>query len=82
MATTNDITGNTIQTKGVTDAYRDGWDRIFGQKKREAALAELAQLSQDLGMYDSEFRCDICRDTKRVGLGDPCPACARYDEKV
>lgn len=82
MATTNNITGDTIQTKGVTDAYRSGWDRIFGKKKREAALNELVQLSQDLGMYDSEFFCDVCRDTKQAGMGDPCPACIRHDKKI
>lgn len=33
MATaTNDITGDTIATKTVTDAYRDNFDRIFGVK--------------------------------------------------
>lgn len=34
MATTNDITGDSIQTKTNTDQYRDGWDRIFGKKKK------------------------------------------------
>lgn len=32
MATKNDITGDVIQTKGVTDDYRDNYDRIFGRK--------------------------------------------------
>jgi len=26
----NDITGDTIQTKPASAAYRDGWDRVFG----------------------------------------------------
>lgn len=77
MTARNDITGDSIQTKGTSDAYRDGWDRIFGSRRREAALAELAQLSQDLGLYDSEHQCAICRDTGRVGMGDDCPACKR-----
>jgi len=34
MATSNDITGDSIQTKTNTDQYRDGWDRIFGKKKK------------------------------------------------
>ena len=34
MATTNDITGDSIQTKTNTEQYRDGWDRIFGKKKK------------------------------------------------
>lgn len=28
----NDITGDTIKTKVSTQAYRDGWDRIFNKK--------------------------------------------------
>ena len=28
------------------------WDRIFGKKKRENALDELANLSQKMGFYD------------------------------
>lgn len=33
MATKNDITGDTIITKGTTDKYRDNWDAIFGKPK-------------------------------------------------
>lgn len=38
MASRNDITGDLIKTKanGDKDAYADGWDRIFGKKKKEA----------------------------------------------
>lgn len=36
MASRNDITGDAQATKGATDAYRDGWDRIFGKKKKAA----------------------------------------------
>ncbi len=32
---TNPITGDLIKTKGSNDAYRDGWERIFGNKKEE-----------------------------------------------
>lgn len=36
MATaTNPVTGDLIKTKGSNNAYRDGWDRIFGKKKEE-----------------------------------------------
>lgn len=34
MATKNEITGDPLVTKSSTDAYRDGWDRIFGRKKK------------------------------------------------
>ena len=33
MATTNDITGDSIQTGVVSDAYRDNYDLIWGKKK-------------------------------------------------
>lgn len=32
---TNPITGDLIKTKGSNDAYRDGWERIFGDKKKQ-----------------------------------------------
>ena len=33
MVAKNDITGDSIQTKGVSDAYRNNYDLIFGKKK-------------------------------------------------
>ncbi len=33
MTARNDITGDALRTKGSTDAYRSGWDRIFGKKE-------------------------------------------------
>ena len=33
MAAKNDITGDSIQTRGVSNAYRDNYDLIFGKKK-------------------------------------------------
>lgn len=32
MTAKNDITGDSLVTKSPTEAYRDGWDRIFGNK--------------------------------------------------
>ena len=55
MATTNPITGDKIQTKNVSEAYRDNYDRIFSKKptkEQEEALDELAKLSEELGLYD------------------------------
>ena len=37
MAAKNDITGDSIQTRTVTDTYRDNYDRIFGKKKNHDA---------------------------------------------
>jgi len=35
MVARNDITGDSIQTKGVTDKYRDNYDLIFRNKKED-----------------------------------------------
>jgi hypothetical protein len=37
MATINEITGDSLTTKRTTDAYRDGWERIFGKKKEQVS---------------------------------------------
>lgn len=34
MATSNDITGDAIQSKPSTDLYREGWERIFGARAK------------------------------------------------
>lgn len=38
MTAINDITGDAIQTKNNNDSYRNGWDRIFGNKTPEPKL--------------------------------------------
>ena len=43
MATTNDITGDSIQTGAVSNAYRDNYDLIWGKKtpqQKDDAKAE------------------------------------------
>jgi len=35
MVAKNDITGDSIQTKGITDKYRDNYDLIFRKKKED-----------------------------------------------
>lgn len=62
MTTKNDVTGDSLITKAPTDAYRANYDSIFKKPKKEAALQELAELSQDLGLYEdkSKERCFEC----------------------
>ena len=49
MATArNDITGNALRTKPPSDKYNEGWEKIFGKKKREAALDELVEEAEIL----------------------------------
>tara|TARA_A200000159_G_C7268325_1_gene316092 strand:+ start:337 stop:570 length:234 start_codon:yes stop_codon:yes gene_type:complete len=33
MATKNDITGDSIKSKGLSKQGRDNWDKIFGKKE-------------------------------------------------
>ena len=40
MTTRNDITGDALQTKTTTDAYREGWERIFGKKTEVVPVPE------------------------------------------
>lgn len=40
MTSRNDITGDALKTKTTTDAYRDGWDRIFGKKTEVVPVPE------------------------------------------
>lgn len=37
MVARNDITGDSIQTKGVTDSYRNNYDNIFRKNKKTDA---------------------------------------------
>jgi hypothetical protein len=37
MVARNDITGDSIQTKDVSNAYRDNYDRIFNKNKKTDA---------------------------------------------
>lgn len=51
MTSKNEITGDTIATKANTDAYRDGWDRIFSAKKE---IREQAQNNQSQPLVSAE----------------------------
>jgi len=53
MATTNNITGDSLITKAPTDAYRNGWDNIFKPKKEEPHVPETKKL-----VHDTCFECD------------------------
>jgi hypothetical protein len=54
MTAKNDITGDPISTKPATEAYREGWERIFKARlESQAAINELTRISQELGLYDN-----------------------------
>ena len=56
MTTRNEHTGDSLITRASSEAYRSNWEQIFGKKKdkgeQEKALAELTQLSEELGLYE------------------------------
>ena len=40
MVARNDITGDAIQTRGVSDSYRNNYDLIFGKNKMQIRATE------------------------------------------
>jgi len=38
----NDITGDLIKSRSATEAYREGWERIFGRRESPAPTEEAA----------------------------------------
>ena len=57
MATKNDITGDSIQTRGVTDNYRNNYDLIWGKKtpqEKDDAKAEDAEFERIKREFDEK----------------------------
>ena len=46
MPTKNDVTGDTIQSKGPSKKYMDNYDAIFG-KKEKSVQPEVIDLNHD-----------------------------------
>lgn len=77
MATKNDITGDSIQTKATTDAYRDNYDRIFGKTKTSHKLYDLpkeiiAEIIEDIAKYKVHEHCHKCGIELTQPLGYSC----------
>lgn len=51
MAARNDITGDSIQTRGTSQAFRDNYDLIFGKKKKKS---EELTTDQDTSKLDEQ----------------------------
>lgn len=72
MTARNDITGDSIATKGTTDAYRDNYDRIFGKKRTNVGSDNLsdedrADMRQDLDDWvKSQLAADIGPEKTRA----------------
>lgn len=48
MSSKNDITGDSIQSRGLTQEYSDGWDRIFGKNKTTPLPDEVEEKKSEL----------------------------------
>lgn len=55
MTTKNDITGDALVSKETTDAYREGYDRIFGKGKLAGLSAELEVLNDRARQIHAEI---------------------------
>ena len=54
MVAKNDITGDSIQTKGVTDDYRNHYDNIFRKDKKTDAEKFDEQVIMKNEFYEDE----------------------------
>jgi len=64
MVAKNDITGDSIQTKGTTQSYRDNYDLIFKRKSndyQDILSTEECVLSA-VDVLTKEILADIARD--------------------
>jgi len=66
MTAKNDITGDPIATKKTSDAYRSGWDLIFGKKEPEVELTTQVKLNR--GTYRVELPESIVKELN-LGIG-------------
>lgn len=47
MATRNDITGDSLTTKSATEAFRNGWERIFGKNEQKEPTRIIGTLTDE-----------------------------------
>lgn len=47
MVARNSVTGDKIQTKGISDAYRNNYDAVFGKKEEKELYVEEAHMEGD-----------------------------------
>ncbi len=72
MTSRNDITGDAIQTGTTSDAFRDGWERIFGKKKAQAEQPSAPEDGQEiyhLRSYGDVSKEDLDAYTKEANFG-------------
>lgn len=59
MASSNDITGDKLQSKSTTQSYRDNWDLIFSKKSDEKSDS----INKDLNPLSEEIEPDANNPT-------------------
>lgn len=47
MASTNSITGDSLVSKAMTEAYSEGWDRIFGKRTLHDEYIEMMKILEE-----------------------------------
>lgn len=75
MATSvNPVTGDLMKTKGATNAYREGWDRIFANKETEVKVAE--EVKEQVSLPERGFFLQITEYER--GWGSKPDGCAVF----
>jgi len=84
MASKNDITGDSIQTKTSTKSYEDGWDRIFGKKEEELDVDQAMKNHVDGWPNDKIFGvfCEKCGFKQQNPDPVLCESCGTYIPKT
>jgi len=84
MASKNDITGDSIQTKTSTKSYEDGWDRIFGKKEKELDVDQAMKNHVDGWPNDKIFGvfCEKCGFKQQNPDPVLCESCGTYIPKT
>lgn len=65
MAARNEITGDLLMSKRNSDAFREGWDRIFGKKRTVEPVTVALKMGQ--GSYEVQLPAEI---VQQIGAGE------------
>ena len=77
MVARNDITGDLIQTKPSTEAYRIGWDYAFRKQSAHAWIAELFDKNPIID-YDGWSDLSLDEPITRVEFDERFNRCTIY----
>jgi hypothetical protein len=77
----NDITGDLIKSRSATEAYREGWERIFGRRESPAPAEQAATATPpsapEQGAEPAVFRSQASVHQRRYYLELPTEALER-----